>query len=44
MYPRTFIWGDPTPTYYESLWLRVESGGILFSEMDLGDRVSKGDT
>lgn len=43
MYPRTFIWGDPKPTYYESLWLRVESGGILFSEMDLGDRVSQGD-
>jgi len=43
MYPRTFIWGEPRPTYYESLWLRVESGGILFSEMDLGDRVSKGD-
>lgn len=43
MYPRTFIWGDPKPTYYESLWLRAESGGILFSEMDLGDSVSKGD-
>lgn len=38
---RTFIWSDPTSTYYESLWLSVESGGILFSEMDLGDRVSK---
>ncbi|MFK8027189.1 MAG: succinylglutamate desuccinylase/aspartoacylase family protein [Gammaproteobacteria bacterium] len=43
MYPRTFIWGEPRPTYYESLWLRAESGGILFSEMDLGDRVSRGD-
>lgn len=43
MYTRTFIWGDPRPTYYESLWLRVESGGILFSEMGLGDRVSQGD-
>ena len=43
MYPRTFIWGEPKPTYYESLWLRAESGGILFSEMDLGDRVSVGD-
>jgi len=43
MYSRAFIWGDPKPTYYESQWLRVESGGILFSEMDLGDRVSKGD-
>ncbi len=43
MYTRAFIWGDPKPTYYESLWLRAESGGILFSEMDLGDRVSSGD-
>ncbi len=43
MYPRTFIWGDPKPTYYESQWLRAESGGILFSEMDLGDKVSRGD-
>tara|TARA_R110002049_G_scaffold182041_2_gene349604 strand:- start:29755 stop:31155 length:1401 start_codon:yes stop_codon:yes gene_type:complete len=42
LYPRTFIWGDPTPTYYESLWLRAESGGILFSEMNIGDRVHKG--
>jgi predicted deacylase len=42
MYSRTFIWGDPTPAYYESLWLRAESGGILFSEMDIGDRVVKG--
>lgn len=43
MYPRTLIWGDPRPTYYESLWVRAESGGILFSEMDLGDRVTQGD-
>ena len=43
MYTRAFIWGDPRPTFYESLWLHVESGGILFSEMDLGDRVSLGD-
>ena len=43
MYPRMFIWGDPKPAYYESVWLRVESGGILFSEMGLGDIVTKGD-
>ena len=43
MYPRTFIWGDPSPTYYDSTWLRAESGGILFSEMNIGDRISKGD-
>lgn len=43
MYPRAFLWGGPRPTYYESLWLRAESGGILFSEMDLGDPVTPGD-
>ena len=43
MYSRVFIWGDPEPAYYESVWLRVESGGILFSEMGLGQDVSEGD-
>jgi predicted deacylase len=44
MYPRVFIWGDPKPAYYQSTWIRVESGGILFSKMGLGDNVSVGDT
>ena len=43
MYPRMFIWGEPRPAYYESVWLRVESGGILFSEMGLGQDVLQGD-
>ncbi len=43
MYPRVFIWGDPKPAYYQSTWIRVESGGILFSKMGLGDDVSVGD-
>ncbi len=43
MYPRMFIWGDSKPAYYESVWLRVESGGILFSEADIGDNVTQGD-
>ena len=43
MYSRMFIWGDPKPAYYESVWLRVESGGILFSEMGIGDSVIEGD-
>jgi len=43
MYPRTFIWGDPKPEYYESTWIRVESGGILFSKLDLGASVTIGD-
>jgi len=43
MYPRVFIWGEPEPAYYQSTWIRVESGGILFSKMGLGDNVSVGD-
>ena len=43
MYPRVLIWGDPRPTYFESTWIRVEKGGILFSQMGLGDKVSVGD-
>ncbi len=43
MYPRMFIWGDPKPAYYESVWLRVESGGILFSEIEIGESVTDGD-
>ncbi len=43
MYPRVLIWGKPKPAYYESTWVRVESGGILFSQMGLGDDVSIGD-
>lgn len=43
MYPRVFIWGDPKPAYYQSTWIRAESGGILFSKKGLGDTVSIGD-
>lgn len=43
IYSRMFIWGDPKPAYYESVWLRAESGGILFSEVDLGETVTKDD-
>ena len=43
MYPRVLIWGEPRPTYFESTWVRVEKGGILFSQMGLGDKVAVGD-
>ena len=25
-------WGDPEPVYYASKWVRVDNGGILFSD------------
>ncbi|MDX1599590.1 MAG: succinylglutamate desuccinylase/aspartoacylase family protein [Marinobacter sp.] len=43
MISRMFVWGDPEPVYYDSDWIRVDHGGILFSEVDLGARVSEGE-
>ena len=31
------------PIYYQSAWVRARKGGILFSDVKLGSRVSKGD-
>ncbi len=43
MISRMFVWGDPEPIYYDSIWIRAEHGGILFSDVGLGDNVSKGE-
>lgn len=43
MISRMFVWGDPEPIYYDSDWIRAEHGGILFSEVKLGDRVTEGE-
>ncbi len=31
------------PVYYKSIWVRAQDGGILFSEVSLGDNVHAGD-
>jgi predicted deacylase len=36
-------WGDPEPVYRASRWVRVDNGGILFSDVALGERVSEGE-
>ena len=36
-------WGDPEQVYYASKWIRVDHGGILFSDVALGERVSEGE-
>lgn len=36
-------WGDPEPVYYASRWVRVDNGGILFSDVSLGEQVSEGE-
>lgn len=43
MYSRLFTWGKAQPAYYQSQWVRVSKGGILFSDVKLGDIVKKGD-
>ncbi|MEW5248127.1 succinylglutamate desuccinylase/aspartoacylase family protein [Microbulbifer sp. 2201CG32-9] len=37
------LWGDPEPVYYNSTWQRATTGGIIFSEVKLGEVVRKGD-
>lgn len=35
-------WAEPQAVFYESRWVRVNHGGMLFSEVDLGERVAAG--
>ena len=42
MIARLFQWGDPEPVYYRSHWIRVDQGGILFSDVKLGAYVTEG--
>jgi uncharacterized protein len=35
-------WREPQPVYYESRWVRVDHGGMLMSDIALGDRVHAG--
>ncbi len=43
MYDSATDWGNREPVYYRSKWVRAESGGVLFSKVDLGDRVRRGE-
>lgn len=42
MISRMFVWGDPEPVYYDSTWVRASYGGILFSDVKLGAKVTEG--
>lgn len=43
MLKRRRFWERPSePVYYQSMWVRAKEGGILFSEIKLGDPVTKG--
>jgi predicted deacylase len=36
------MWAEPQALFYAAKWVRVDSGGMLFSEVKLGDRVRAG--
>jgi predicted deacylase len=35
-------WDEPQPFFYDSVWVRSNAGGLLMSEVELGQRVQKG--
>ncbi len=39
---RRNVRNEPQPIYYESRWIRATGGGMLFSDVKLGDRVRPG--
>lgn len=41
MVKRNSIWGAKEPIYYSSRWLRANKGGILLSEIELGEDVEE---
>ncbi len=42
MVERRRRWAEPQAVFYESRWIRADQGGMLFSEVRLGDRVAAG--
>ncbi len=36
------MWAEPQALFYAAKWVRADSGGMLFSEVNLGDRVRVG--
>ena len=39
MYRKVTFWGTREPVYYRSRWVRADKGGVLFSDVELGERV-----
>ena len=36
------MWAEPQALFYSAKWVRSDTGGMLFSEVNLGDRVRVG--
>jgi len=41
MYDKVTLWGNSEPVYYRSRWVRADQGGVLFSKVELGERVNE---
>lgn len=37
------FWAEPEPVYFGAAWVRADQNGILFSNVELGDDIDKGD-
>lgn len=35
-------WQEPQPFFYDSIWVRANAGGLLLSDVQLGQRVARG--
>ena len=44
MVRRVTLWGSREPVYYRSTWIRADQGGVLISDVELGQRVKRGQT
>lgn len=42
MIDKARFWSAPQPVFYESIWVRANRGGILFSSVSLGKQVKAG--
>ena len=42
MVKKVSLWGEPEPVYYQSIWVRADQAGILFSQVTLGQQIKKG--
>lgn len=42
MYPKRGLWLKPKPAFFRSAWVRANASGILFSSIELGAEVKKG--
>lgn len=43
IYKRSYYWTDVAPVYLNSRWVRTDQGGLLISDVEVGDKIKPGD-